>query len=244
MVVFHLRPEWTILATLGPTLSALLTRRFAAGDVRAFRVVGPWRPTLVIAVLGAVAVIVAYAVLPAVATADPRRLHRGIFASASVYHFSLLLGGPLFEEPGWRGFALPRLEARFGPLRATVLLALLWADWHTPMFWYPGWITSPLWIYLLFLVGDSVLLTYASNRAGFVVVVPIAMHAAFNTSSRYLNGLFSGTDGPHTPLRFELVMALGGLAAATVIVVATRGTLGYRRDRLPASAFERDFRLT
>ena len=38
--------------------------------------------------------------------------------------------GPLGEELGWRGFALPRLLARFGPVTATLLLGCAWTFWH------------------------------------------------------------------------------------------------------------------
>ena len=107
--------------------------------------------------------VLAFVVLPAVATVDPRQLHWGALTSLSVYNYSTLLGGPLFEEPGWRGFALPRMEARFGPLRGSVLLALLWAGWHLPLFWYPGWTTAPAWIYVLIVVGATLLLTYGTD---------------------------------------------------------------------------------
>lgn len=43
-------------------------------------------------------------------------------------------GGPFPEEIGWRGFALPRMQSKFGPLNATLLLAILWAFWHLPHF--------------------------------------------------------------------------------------------------------------
>src|ERR671933_1437818 len=48
-----------------------------------------------------------------------------------------ILGGPLFEEPGWRGFALPRLQPLHGPLVGTLILGLLWALWHLPEFLVP-----------------------------------------------------------------------------------------------------------
>lgn len=46
--------------------------------------------------------------------------------------FVTLLGGGN-EEPGWRGFALPRLQTRWTPVRATFLLGAVWALWHVPI---------------------------------------------------------------------------------------------------------------
>jgi membrane protease YdiL (CAAX protease family) len=51
----------------------------------------------------------------------------------------LAVGGPLFEEPGWRGFALARLQAKWGPLAGALILGLLWAAWHYPQYLMPGW---------------------------------------------------------------------------------------------------------
>jgi membrane protease YdiL (CAAX protease family) len=175
--------------------------------------------------------VLAYVVLPGITTADPRKLHWSILASVGVYNYSTLLGGPLGEEPGWRGYALPRLEAIFGPVRGSLLLWLLWTGWHLPLFWYPGWTSSPLWIYVLFLTGQSFILSYATNLARFGIVTPIAMHATFNTVSRFLGGLFADTQ-PNAPIPFVLVMALCGLATAVVLILATRGRLAYRNSSL------------
>jgi uncharacterized protein len=51
----------------------------------------------------------------------------------------ILVGGPLLEEPGWRGFALPRLQEKFGPLAGTIVLGLLWAAWHYPHYLMADW---------------------------------------------------------------------------------------------------------
>lgn len=66
--------------------------------------------------------------------------------------------------------------------------------------------SSPLWIYVLFLLGQSVILTYGTNLARFGILTPSA------------------------PIPFELVMALGGLAVALVLIVATGGRLAYREE--------------
>jgi len=118
-----------------------------------------------------------FASLPRGGELSVRRLHWSIFTSLAVYNYSTLLGGPLGEEPGWRGYALPRLEQALGPVRIT----------------------------------------------------PIAMHAIFNTVSRFLSGLFAHTQ-PSARVPFELVMALYGLATGVVLIVATRGRLAYRGE--------------
>jgi membrane protease YdiL (CAAX protease family) len=229
MVIFHGRPEWTALGACGPTIAALVTHRMTTGHYRAFRFFTTWSRTVEATAAGVALMIVAYVVLPGITTADPRTLHWSILMSLGVYNYSTLLAGPLGEEPGWRGYALPRLQPVLGPVCSSLVLGLLWAGWHLPLFLYPGWTSSPPWIYVLFLIGQSVILTYGTNLARFGIITPIAMHAAFNTVSRFLGGLFAGTQ-PSAPIPFELVMALCGIAIGLVLTVATRGRLAYREE--------------
>lgn len=107
-------------------------------------------------------------------------------------NYSTLLGGPLNEEPGWRGFALPRLQERYGPVMATIILAPLWAAWHFPLFQIQGWSSATPWQFLLILIGISFLMTAAANLSKFSVIVAMVLHAFFNTSSRLGNALKSG----------------------------------------------------
>jgi len=78
-------------------------------------------------------------------------------------------------------------------------------------------------------VGLSVIMTHAVNVARFSVVTAIAMHAAFNTVSRLLAGLFIHTQ-PSVQIPLELVLALCGLGVALVLIVMTKGHVAYRRD--------------
>ena len=231
--------EWTILATMAPTAAAVVAQWTVAGNVRAVRLWTGWPRVVGASAIGVVLIALAFVVLPVVTTSDPRPLHWRILLSISVYNYSTLLGGPLFEEPGWRGFALPRLEARFHPVVASVLLSIVWAAWHLPLFFYPGWISASPLQYLLIVVGAGVFLAFGANLARFSVITPILMHAMFNTASRFLNGLFAGTHTePHSSMPFEMVMGLCGLAIAGVVVAVTRGRLAYRR---PLSSLDADY---
>jgi hypothetical protein len=100
MVIFHAALQWTTLETLAPTVAAVVTHHVAVGDYRAFRFRTTWSRTLGATVVGVILMVPAFVVLPAVTTADPRTLHWGILTSGSVYNYSTLLGGELFEEPG------------------------------------------------------------------------------------------------------------------------------------------------
>ena len=214
------------VASFGPSLAAVITHRAATGSYHAFSFYSTVQRTLLAATSGAVLATLAYVVLPGLVLADPRKLKWGILASLGVYNYSTLLGGPLGEEPGWRGYALPRLEVRFGPTRASLLLALVWTAWHLPLFLVPRWESLPLWSYALVLAGMSVILTWGANLARCSIVPAIVIHSAFNTATRYLNGLFAGTEP--RPIPFELVFPMCGIFVAFILIITTRGRLAYQ----------------
>ena len=88
----------------------------------------------------------------------------------------------LGEEPGWRGFALPRLLERTSRLNASLLIGVLWAAWHLPLFWTVG---RPLYgqsfvIMLLELPAMSVLYTWVFQHTAGSALLAILFHASWS----------------------------------------------------------------
>jgi membrane protease YdiL (CAAX protease family) len=110
---------------------------------------------------------------------------------------TLLTGGPLFEEPGWRGFALPRLQDRYGPLVGTLILGLLWAVWHLPFYFIPGWADlngglslASLSVFGLSALAIAIILTWVFDHTRGSLLLAMLVHASLNTFRGYGNRLF------------------------------------------------------
>jgi membrane protease YdiL (CAAX protease family) len=90
--------------------------------------------------------------------------------------------GPLGEEVGWRGFALPRLLQRRPPLAAALILGVIWWAWHLPTFFIPALSQHQLSI-PLFLVNTlalSVIMTWLCQRTRGDLLLMILVHGAAN----------------------------------------------------------------
>ena len=135
------------------------------------------------------------------------------------------------EEPGWRDFALPRMQPLFGPLLGTVILGLIWGLWHFPLFltqWagYPDEVTwlSPV-EFTISCVAISIVMTWVFNRTGESLPVAILLHASVNNFMSIAYGpMFPSID---TRVLGAHVMLLAFGIAAVVILITTKGRLGY-----------------
>jgi membrane protease YdiL (CAAX protease family) len=109
---------WVIPGTFGPTFAALATQRLYCGDWRAANVWTTWRSLLKGAIVGPGLIIFALTVVTCgtMAKGGPAVLHWSAIAGLPMFILSSLRAGPLGEEAGWRGFALPRLKIRLGSL--------------------------------------------------------------------------------------------------------------------------------
>lgn len=135
-------------------------------------------------------------------------------AYLATFLFVAVVGGGL-EEPGWRGFALPRLQERRSPVVATLILGLAWGIWHVPLYGPAGFIV-PLVLAFFY--------TWLYNRTGSVLLCLI-LHASLTPAQDLL------TLVPDTGV-VDLVILGTYVVAALALILATRGRLGLAKERL------------
>jgi len=142
----------------------------------------------------------------------------------------------LAEEPGFRGFALPRFLANRSALAAALIVGLLHTLWHLPFLigalseGYPmGVLTN-----LMIIVSGSVFFTWLFNNTNGSVLIAMLMHASVDLfggdgSPLTLGPLYSGFSGAEL-VRQDLLQGIVFVAAAILIIVVTKFALGRKSE--------------
>ena len=114
-------------------------------------------------------------------------LYSGVPAAGLVGVVLLIIVGAFGEEIGWRGFALPRLQRRFSPLVASLILAALWALWHLPLVFvvatYRAWGVVEFVGFVIGLSCGAIVATWVYNRSGGSILLVALWHGVFNVVS-------------------------------------------------------------
>lgn len=206
-------PAMIAVGAFGPAVAAGLVTHWTGGSVRQWlRPLWRWRvpgrfyvyalglPVLLFAVVNAELALLGENV-------ELARLGDAVPAYLATFVAVSLVGGGQ-EEPGWRGFALDRYQARHSPVRATLLLGLVWGAWHLPL--YGMAFLGPM-LFVFFY-------TWLYNRTGSVLLC-VLLHGSFTPA---LDHLVLADDS----VTVDLVIVWTLLAGAAVLVALTRGRLG------------------
>ena len=128
--------------------------------------------------------------------------------------------GGMSEEFGWRGYALPRIQARWNALVSSIILGVIWTMWHLPLWFLSGSSQqgSSFWLFLASLVLTSVLYTWLVNAAKGSILVAVVFHAVGNTVTQMFPGSTSN-------LFYWLVLGL-----TVVLVVASHSPKRLARE--------------
>ena len=125
-----------------------------------------------------------------------------------------MIDAPLGEEPGWRGYAVPRFPTERSPLANTLILGVLLAGWHLPLALAGGSIAAP---YLIAAVASAVVTNWVYYNARESALLAILYHTSANTMGLFL---FQGLSGDELASMFWLLAAVNCLVAIGVILLA------------------------
>jgi len=229
----------TVALALGPTLSAFIMTGVTGGRDgvrRLLRRIVLWRVGLgwyLFVLLGIPAILVlSTIVLPgALASFQASAVPSTMFLYVVAGPVFLFAGGPVFEEIGWRGFAFPRLQRLHGPLVGSLVLGALWGLWHLPLFLIPSWDTPhgsllDVALFVTWAVSTTIVITWVFNNTKGSVLLAILAHGSINSAAVAVYGLF-----PAPAVTGSITNVVVGFGvAALLVVVLTRGRLGYHQD--------------
>lgn len=136
---------------------------------------------------------------------------------------SIFPGSAGGEELGWRGFALPRLQAVRSALRASVVLGAAWGIWHLPLYLVGSDLRPPsLFVpWVLLAVAVSVMCTWIYNGTGGSLLLLVIFHAASNLPLT----VFFEPLGDQVVRPFVIYVGLMVAAAAVIVAITGPATL-------------------
>ncbi len=237
--------EWPVAATalstlgsFGPCVAALIVvggsggtpalRGWLARCLRWRIGVGPfaWALLLPPAVLATAALV--HAALGGRSGVSPVVGHLPVAAANVV--LILLLGGPLGEEFGWRGYVWPALRSRHGWRASSLILGGVWGLWHLPLFFIAGTVQNrvPILPFLASAVALSVVFGWLSERSRGSVLPALLLHTGVNAWAWMIPGLLvAGNER-------QLLLALGLLVLGAAALLTRPLDDGRSTDRGPA----------
>jgi uncharacterized protein len=235
-------PGLIVIGTFGPLVAAVIVTAQESGRVGVRSLLGrilQWRVAPVwyaVALLGPFVIILVAMVLEVVFLGGQPPSLEVLIGDLPSTLLTLVVNAVYFlifvtlgEEVGWRGYALPALQARYSALLASLILGVLWGLWHLPVFFNPDTSYSklPFLLFLAFIVVFTVLMTWLFNSTGGSVLMAMFFHAALNTAPELWKILPEYSVEPPTAAEaasasahyYLIVGLVAGVAAIVVVLV-------------------------
>jgi uncharacterized protein len=126
-----------------------------------------------------------------------------------------LFGAPLGEELGWRGYALPRMQAWLGPASAGLVVGLAWGAWHLPLFWMEFMAHADYSIasFMVNIVLASIVFVWLFNATGGSLLIVVLFHAVQNVVSGF------------APISHHVSLAAAGATLVFILYMHVTGRL-------------------
>jgi len=205
-----------VLGCFGPVVAAVVVARLESGaaGVRAlFRPLRTWRVGMrwyIVALTGFAAIYVGgTAVYKLCGGTVPVRW---LYPPENGQHIAALVLMPIVEEPGWRGFALTRLQQRHGALKASLMLGVLWGFWHTTMFLFAGTTPSLFALAIANIVLGSVVFSWIYNHTHGSLLLAVLAHVGVHLNNPA--HALPGNAGPMIIYTLAMGVAAGALVLA------------------------------
>src|SRR5215204_754260 len=219
-------------SALGIVLTAIVLGRGALrkllGQLLIWRVAPGW---YLVMILGPVALAGAVVALNTLLGGPAPSLGMPLLGVAVFLAFSIFPGSALGEEIGWRGYALPRLQTRRSALSASLIIGVIWALWHLPL-WLAGWLQGEPFrtptLYAAFVVSTialSVILSWVYNSTGGSLLMVALLHATANFP------VTMAIDELGTRATVPVLLYWGLMAVAAIVVVIWAGPEHLSRKR-------------
>jgi membrane protease YdiL (CAAX protease family) len=186
-------PGVTVIGTFGPLVAAMVVSAQQGGRAELRSLLGRvvrWREAPIwygVAFLGPLVLTLGAIALHVVMGGQMPSLGAliGALPIVLIMFVYMLIFFALGEEVGWRGYALPALQARYSALISSVILGVMWTLWHLPVFFNPEMYYSdlPFGLFLAYLIPFTILISWLFNSTGGSVLMAIIVHAAMNSST-------------------------------------------------------------
>lgn len=234
-----------ILHVFGPAIAAIVITSVIAGKaglqelrqrIQKTHVSSKWYLFILLGIPALV--MLGIIVQPGVALSSFKGFTTSMLAGYPIFLVSTFFGVGLGKEPGWRGFALPRMQKQYSALWGTLLLGVLWSCWHLPDFLTAskgggegtGWITflTNFPVFTLAVVSLAVIMTWLYNNTQGSLFIAILAHASVDAPEvAGWTALFPAVS--MIGLHWAILFSFG--VPALLILILTRGRLGYKQGQ-------------